>query len=134
VVEIVVPPLRSGRGRAAARAPSGAVRARRAGPLLALSRATESAAAARLAGQRARAAQRDGTWRSSGPRRSSAEALPERTAPTAPPRPRIGGDWTLEEIERGTSSRCSRARAGRGGASAIDPSTLWRRRKKREEG
>jgi NtrC-family two-component system response regulator AlgB len=65
------------------------------------------------------------------------EALPDRTAPLARPRPRIGGDYTLEEIEREhTEQVIARTRTQEEAARAlgVDPSTLWRKRKKLEEG
>ena len=64
-------------------------------------------------------------------------ALPDRTAPLAPPRPRIGGDCTLAQIEREHIEQvAARARTQEEAAQilGVDPSTLWRRRKKLEEG
>jgi NtrC-family two-component system response regulator AlgB len=64
-------------------------------------------------------------------------ALPDRTAPLEPPRPRIGGDWTLDEIEREHIEQVvARARTQEEAARVlgVDPSTLWRKRKKLEEG
>ena len=65
------------------------------------------------------------------------EALPERAAPLAKARPRVGGDFPLEEIEREHIEQVvARARTQEEAARilGVDPSTLWRRRKKREEG
>jgi len=64
-------------------------------------------------------------------------ALPDRTTPLAPPRPRIGGDFALDEIEREHIEQVvARARTQDEAARilGVDPSTLWRKRKKLEEG
>ena len=128
-------PRTSCRSRAAS---SPSSRARRSARRSTLSpRGRGGAAALRLAGQRARAAQRDGARRDPVARRSvvEPEALPERIAPHAPePRPRLGGDFTLDEIEREHIERVARARAQPQEEAArilgIDASTLWRKRKK----
>ena len=66
-----------------------------------------------------------------------AEALPERIAAQAARHPRVGGDSTLEELEREHIERVV-ARAGSLDEAAkilgIDASTLWRKRKKYDEG
>jgi NtrC-family two-component system response regulator AlgB len=49
----------------------------------------------------------------------------------------VGGDFSLEEIEREHIEQvAARARTQEEAARilGVDPSTLWRRRKKREEG
>jgi NtrC-family two-component system response regulator AlgB len=61
------------------------------------------------------------------------EALPEWAAARASATPRIGGDFTLEAIEREHIERVvARARTQEEAARilGIDPSTIWRRRKK----
>src|SRR5262249_32453207 len=63
-------------------------------------------------------------------------ALPERTAPLAPARPRLGGDFTLEAIEREHIEQVlARTKTQEEAAQVlgIDPSTLWRKRKRYEE-
>ena len=64
------------------------------------------------------------------------EALPERMAPQAPERPRLGGDFALDAIEREHIERVvARAQSQEEAARilGIDPSTLWRKRKRYEE-
>jgi NtrC-family two-component system response regulator AlgB len=65
------------------------------------------------------------------------EALPQRIAAQAHGGPRLGGEHTLEQIEREHIERVL-ARAGTAEAAArtlgIDVSTLWRKRKKYEGG
>jgi len=64
------------------------------------------------------------------------EALPERGVPHAV-RPRVGGEFTLDEIERAhIEAVVARARTQEEAARilGVDPSTLWRRRKKSEGG
>jgi len=61
------------------------------------------------------------------------EALPERSAPLAPSRPRVGGDFTLEAIEREHLEQIvARTHTQEEAARilGIDPSTIWRKRKK----
>jgi NtrC-family two-component system response regulator AlgB len=63
----------------------------------------------------------------------SAEALPERIAAQASHAPRLGGDHTLEEIEREHLMRVLQRAATLDDAAhilGIDASTLYRRRKK----
>jgi NtrC-family two-component system response regulator AlgB len=63
------------------------------------------------------------------------EALAERVTPAASTRPRVGGDFTIEEIEREHIEQVlARARTQEEAARllGVDPSTLWRKRKKRE--
>ncbi len=63
-------------------------------------------------------------------------ALPDRMAPLAKPRPRVGGDYTLDEIEREHIDQVvARARTQEEAAQilGVDPSTLWRKRKKLEQ-
>ncbi len=65
------------------------------------------------------------------------EALPSRIAPPGGNRIRLGGDFTLDEVERDhirqvigrTTTQEEAARV-----LGIDPSTLWRKRKKHEDG
>ncbi|MFI5316646.1 MAG: sigma-54-dependent transcriptional regulator [Myxococcota bacterium] len=62
-------------------------------------------------------------------------ALPERTDPFAQAQPRIGGDFTLEAIEREHIERVvARTRTQEEAARilGVDSSTLWRRRKRAE--
>jgi NtrC-family two-component system response regulator AlgB len=62
-------------------------------------------------------------------------ALPDRAAPLAPARPRIGGDFTLEAVEREHIEQVltrSRTQEEAARILGIDPSTLWRRRKRAE--
>ena len=64
------------------------------------------------------------------------EALPARIAPQGGSRPRLGGDFTLEDIERDhihqvVSRTATQEEAAR--ILGIDPSTLWRKRKKYED-
>jgi two-component system, NtrC family, response regulator AlgB len=64
------------------------------------------------------------------------EALPDRMAPLPPERPRLGGDFPLEAIEREHIERViARAQSQEDAARilGIDPSTLWRKRKRYEE-
>ena len=65
------------------------------------------------------------------------EALPERIAGAKHDLPAVGGDYTLEEIEREHLARVlARASTLEEGARilGIDTSTLWRKRKKLDEG
>ena len=60
-------------------------------------------------------------------------AFPERMAPASPQGPRLGGDYTLEQIEREHILRVIARTATLDEAAAIlgiDGSTLWRKRKK----
>jgi len=64
------------------------------------------------------------------------EALPARIAPQSGNRPRLGGDFTLEDIESDhirqvVSRSATQEEAAR--ILGIDPSTLWRKRKKHED-
>ena len=136
---------------AAARAPRGHPAARARLPRLlrargearaadALARRRGGAAALRVAGQRARAAQRASSASSilwpGADRRARGLARAHRRQ-LAKPRPRVGGDFTLEEIEREHIVRViARARTLEEAARilGIDASTLWRKRKKLEEG
>jgi NtrC-family two-component system response regulator AlgB len=64
------------------------------------------------------------------------EALPEAIAAHAAPRPRIGGDFTVEEVEREHILRVQERASTLEDAArilGIDASTLWRKRKKYEE-
>ena len=64
------------------------------------------------------------------------EGLPERVAAHPNPGPRLGGDFTLEQIEREHVTRViSRTETLEAAAAilGIDSSTLWRKRKKYEE-
>ena len=64
-------------------------------------------------------------------------AFPERMAPASPQGPRLGGDYTLEQIEREHILRVIARTATLDEAAAIlgiDGSTLWRKRKKFEGG
>ena len=67
------------------------------------------------------------------------EALPQRMAPALPiaaARPELGGDFTLDAIEREHIERVTaRARTQEEAAAilGVDPSTLWRKRKRYEE-
>ncbi|MCE9636004.1 MAG: sigma-54 dependent transcriptional regulator [Planctomycetes bacterium] len=65
------------------------------------------------------------------------ESLPERMRDAAPERPRVGGDFTIDEIERAHISAVV-ARVPKAEDQArvlgIDPSTLWRKRKRYESG
>jgi NtrC-family two-component system response regulator AlgB len=63
------------------------------------------------------------------------DALPGRAAPLAPARPRVGGDFTLEAIEREHIEQVvARAKTQDEAARilGIDPSTIWRKRKRSE--
>lgn len=65
------------------------------------------------------------------------QALPERIVGQAEPGPRVGGDFTLEELERAHILRVIQRSATLEEAArilSIEPSTLWRKRKKYEEG
>jgi len=66
------------------------------------------------------------------------EALPQRIAPAPvpPARPQLGGDFTLDAIEREHIERVTERTRTQEEAAAIlgvDPSTLWRKRKRYEE-
>jgi NtrC-family two-component system response regulator AlgB len=64
------------------------------------------------------------------------EALPARIAPPGGNRPRLGDDFTLEEIERDHIMRVVGRTSTQEEAArilGIDPSTLWRKRKKFED-
>jgi NtrC-family two-component system response regulator AlgB len=64
-------------------------------------------------------------------------ALPDRIRPTAATEARLGGDHSLEAIEREHILRViarSRTLDEAAAVLGIDASTLWRRRKKYEEG
>jgi two-component system, NtrC family, response regulator AlgB len=61
------------------------------------------------------------------------DALPERAAPTAQAVPRVGGDFTVEAVERAHIERVvarTRTQEEAAGILGIDPSTIWRKRKK----
>jgi NtrC-family two-component system response regulator AlgB len=63
------------------------------------------------------------------------EALPGRAAPVTPAAPRIGGDFTIEAIEREHIEQVvARTRTQEEAARilGIDPSTIWRKRRKSE--
>jgi NtrC-family two-component system response regulator AlgB len=62
-------------------------------------------------------------------------ALPDRTEPRAPARPRLGGSFTLEAIEREHIEQVlakSRTQEEAARVLGIDASTLWRKRKRAE--
>ncbi len=65
------------------------------------------------------------------------EALPERMAARPSGLPRLGGDFTLEQIEREHIAQVT-ARAGSQEEAArilgVDATTLWRKKKKQEQG
>jgi NtrC-family two-component system response regulator AlgB len=62
-------------------------------------------------------------------------AFPERMAPAGPTGPRLGGDATVDDIEREHIERVLARTANLDEAAkilGIDASTLWRKRKKYE--